>query len=148
MYGRGFGAWVVYQRVALRLPYESIVESAFEQFGETFNVAQPQKFLKQFAEYYSGAEREIIGTLLRSPFVHVDETKVNIQGANWYVWVFTDGKYVILKLADTRETTIVQEFLAQYQGVLIADFYGGYDVCPMQTTTMLGSSYLITASSC
>jgi hypothetical protein len=34
---------------------------------------------------------------------------------------------VILKLTDTRETTIVQEFLAQYQGILITDFYGGYD---------------------
>jgi hypothetical protein len=57
----------------------------------------------------------------------VDETKVNIQGANWCVWVLTDGRYVIFKLTDTRETTIVQEFLTRYQGVLITDFYGGYD---------------------
>jgi len=130
MYGRGFGAWVVYQRVALRLPYESIVELAFEQFGETFNVAQPQKFLEQFAKYYAGTESQIVKGLLKSPFVHVDETKVNIQGANWYVWVFTDGRHVILKLTDSRETTIVQEFLAQYRGILIADFYGGYDSVP------------------
>ena len=127
MYGHGLGAWVVYQRVALRLPYESIVESAFEQFGETFNVAQPQNFLKQFAKYYANTERQIAENLLRSQFVHVDETKVNIQGANWCVWVLTDGRYVIFKLTDTRETTIVQEFLTRYQGVLITDFYGGYD---------------------
>jgi len=127
VYGHGFGAWVVYQRVALRLPYESIVESAFEQFSETFSVPQPLKFLEQFAEYYTRTERQITESMLRSPFVHVDETKANIQGTNWYVWVFTDGKRVILKLTDTRETTIAQEFLAQYHGVLIADFYGGYD---------------------
>jgi predicted RecB family nuclease len=130
VYGRGFGAWVVYQRVALRLPYESIMESAFEQFGEIFNVAQPQKFLKQFAEYYTGTEREIIGNLLRSPFVHVDETRANVQGANWYVWVFTNERQVIFRLTDSRETTIVQEVLAQYHGVLISDFYGGYDSMP------------------
>jgi hypothetical protein len=127
VYGHGFRAWVVYQRVALRLPYESIIESAFEQFGETINVGSPQYFLERFAEYYAGTERQIAESLLRSPFVHVDETKVNIQGTNWYVWVLTNGRHVIFKLTATRETTIVQEFLAQYNGVLIADFYGGYD---------------------
>lgn len=127
IYGHGFRAWVVYQRVALRLPYESIVESAFEQFGETINVGAPQYFLENFAKYYAGTERQIVESLLKSPFVHADETKANIQGTNWYVWVFTDGIHVVLKLTETRETTIVQEFLAQYHGVLITDFYGGYD---------------------
>jgi len=43
------------------------------------------------------------------------------------VFVFTDGKHVILKLSEARETTIVRELLGQYHGVLISDFYGGYD---------------------
>jgi len=127
MYGRGFGAWVVYQRVALRLPYESIIESAFEQFGEAFGTYQLQQFLKHLAEYYSITEKNIANSLLRSPFIHVDETPVSIRGFNWYVWVFTDGMHTIFKLTETRETTFVQEFLAQYQGVLITDFYAGYD---------------------
>ena len=130
VYGHGFGAWVVYQRVALRLPYESIVESAFEQFGETFSVPQPQTFLKRFAAYYSSTEEQIAKNILKSQFVHVDETRVNIQGENWYVWTFTDGKYVIFRLTETRETTNVQEFLKEYQGILISDFYGGYDCIP------------------
>jgi len=127
VYGHGFGAWVVYQRVALRLPYEGIVESASEQFGETFANSQPQQFLKRFAKYYAMTEKKIAESLFRSPFVHVDETKVNIQGANWYVWVITDAKHVIFRLTDNRETTVVEELLANYNGVLIADFYPGYD---------------------
>jgi len=95
MYGRGFRAWVVYQRVALRLPYESIIESAFEQFGESFGTYQLQQFLKHLAEYYSITEKNIANSLLRSPFIHVDETPVSIRGFNWYVWVFTDGMHVI-----------------------------------------------------
>jgi hypothetical protein len=127
VFGRGFGAWAVYQRVGLRLPYESIIELAFEQFGETFGLSQAQKFLKQFAEYYAITEANISNSLLKSPFIHVDETKANIRGFNWYVWVITDGRHILFKLTDTRETTVVQEFLAEYRGVLIADFYGGYD---------------------
>jgi Transposase IS66 family len=44
-----------------------------------------------------------------------------------YVWVFTDGKYVVFKFSETREATIAHEFLAHYHGILISDFYPGYD---------------------
>jgi hypothetical protein len=127
LYGRGFGAWVVYQRVALRLPYESIIDSAFEQFGEDIVTSQAQHFLKNFAKYYTTTEKNIADGILKSPFIHVDETKANIRGFDWHVWVFTDGTRTIFKLTDTRETTVVQNFLAQYSGVLITDFYAGYD---------------------
>jgi predicted RecB family nuclease len=44
LYGRGFKAWVIYQRVALRLPYKSIVESLQEQFDEKINVSSIPNF--------------------------------------------------------------------------------------------------------
>jgi hypothetical protein len=65
--------------------------------------------------------------LLDSPFVHADETNFTIEGVNWYVWVFTNGKYVIFKLTETREPGIVHQVLEKYEGVLISDFYTGYD---------------------
>ncbi len=48
IYGHGFGAWVVYQRVALRLPYESIIESLSEQFSEKISTGRLIDFLKQY----------------------------------------------------------------------------------------------------
>jgi hypothetical protein len=62
-----------------------------------------------------------------SPFVHVDETQISIQGINQYVWTFTDGKNVIFKLTKTREADIVHETLCEYTEVLVSDFYAGYD---------------------
>src|SRR3989442_2382982 len=59
--------------------------------------------------------------------MHADETLINIRGMNQYVWVFTDGNYVIFKLRETREASIAHEFLAYYHGTLISDFYAGYD---------------------
>jgi len=64
---------------------------------------------------------------MRSPYIHADETKVNIKGTNWYVWVFTDERHVIFKLTETREATIAHELLRKYQGTLVSDFYPGYD---------------------
>ena len=127
MYGYGLGAWVVYQRVALRLPYESIIELLLEQFHEKISISQPIRFLNQYAEYYAETEKSIIESLLRCPYVHADETKVNIKGHSWYVWVFTNEKYVIFKLTETREATIAHKLLHKYQGILVSDFYPGYD---------------------
>jgi hypothetical protein len=40
---------------------------------------------------------------------------------------FTTDKYVIFQLSKTREATIAHEFLKNYDGILITDFYSGYD---------------------
>jgi hypothetical protein len=113
--------------VALRLPYESIIESLSEQFSEKISAGRIIDFLKQYAEYYTETEKSILASLLSSPYVHADETKVNIKGTNWYVWVFTDERHVIFKLTETRESTIVHDMLSAYRGILISDFYPGYD---------------------
>lgn len=127
LYGHGFKAWVIYQRVALRLPYKSILESLQEQFNEKINVSSVPNFMKNMAGYYAETEKTITARLLQSPFIHADETKISIKKTNWYIWVFTDGERVIFQLTETREPTFVHELLANYKGVLISDFYAGYD---------------------
>ena len=74
--------------------------------------------------------QELPSHKVKSDFVHVDETKINIQGVDHYVWVFTDGKHVVFRMTETREADIVREVLAGYQGVLVSDFYPGYDSMP------------------
>jgi hypothetical protein len=98
-----------------------------DQFGEKISGATAVNFIRYFARYYSDTEKILIQRILTSPFVHVDETKISIQGVDQYVWVFTDGKHVVFKLTETREATIVYEFLADYNGILVSDFYPGYD---------------------
>jgi hypothetical protein len=86
--------------------------------------------LKYLASYYAATERATLKALLRSAFVHVDETRINIQGVDHYVWVFTDGEHVVFRMTETREADIVREVLAGYEGVLVSDFYPGYDSMP------------------
>src|SRR6202035_2915689 len=59
--------------------------------------------------------------------VHIDETRLNIQGTDHYAWVITDGRRVVFRITETRETTMVRELLTGYTGVLVTDFYPGYD---------------------
>jgi len=127
LFGHGFQSWVIYQRLVLRLPYRVIIQVLEDQFNERMSESTIVNFLSYFSSYYSDTEERSVQAILHSPFVHVDETKINIQGIDHYVWVFTDGAHVFFKMTKTREATIVHEILSGYTGTLISDFYGGYD---------------------
>ena len=127
LFGHAFQAWVIYQRIVLRLPYRIITQEMENLFNERASEGTLINFIKYFAAYYTATEKLSILRILESPFVHADETPINIQGADYYVWVFTNGKHVVFRMTETREATIVHEFLPDYKGVLISDFYGGYD---------------------
>jgi hypothetical protein len=127
LYGRGFKVWIVYQRVALKLSYGNIYQTINDFFNEQIHDKLIINYIKDIAQEYLVTEIILIQHLLASPFIHIDETEINILDANWYVWVFTDGKHVVLKLRETRETEFVHELLDKYNGVLISDFYPGYD---------------------
>lgn len=127
VFGQGFQSWIVYQRLSLRLPYESIIQSLAEQFGVKISAGVITQSIRRLAEACSETESLSLQRILASPYVHVDETKVNVQGAECYVWVFTNGQQVVLRMTETREATLVTEILKEYKGVLVSDFYGGYD---------------------
>jgi predicted RecB family nuclease len=130
LFGHAFQVWVIYQRIILRLPYRVIIQVIEDMFGERASIGTTINFVKYVSRYYAPTERLLIQRLLHSPFIHADETQISIQGTNYYVWVFTDGMHVVFKMTATREATIVHEFLEHYEGILISDFYPGYDAVP------------------
>ena len=129
-FGRGLQTWAIYQRLVLRLPYHVITQALEEQFHVRVNQGTIVAFMRNFARDYAETEERCLQQLLRSPFIHADETKINIQGTNFYTWVFTDGRHVLFRLSATRESVVVREVLGEYTGILITDFYGGYDAVP------------------
>lgn len=134
LYGYNLKAWFIYQRIALQLSYEKIITSINELFNENMSWRYTHKFVKDFSIIYEITEQNIEKKLLGSPCIHIDETPVNIQGAIHYIWVFSNEKYVVLRLSETREVEMSRKFLGNYKGIIISDFYAGYDSldCPQQ----------------
>jgi predicted RecB family nuclease len=127
LYGHGLKSWIIYQRVALRQSYENIAIGLLEQFNEEMPSATVGQIIRQFGNYYKDTERNLTKRLWKSLFIHVDETPVSIRGTGQYVWVFTNGEIVIFKLRSTRSSDFLDELLDGYEGVLVSDFYSGYD---------------------
>ncbi len=126
-YDSGFKIWITYQRIALRLSYARIRMVSHDLFNEDPTDKSMIMTLMEIAREYSSFEEKTICRLMESPYIHVDETKINVDGVNQYVWVFTDGVRVIFKYTETREASFVRDFLEDYAGILISDFYAGYD---------------------
>jgi hypothetical protein len=127
LYGHNFKSWVVFQRIEIQLSFSKINSSLAGMINDKIGSSTGVEFVRQFSEYYEDTENSTIEKLLQSPFIHVDETIVSILGENQYVWVFTSERYVFYKLTKTRDATVAKDLLEGYEGVLISDFYAGYD---------------------
>ena len=127
LYGHGLKAYICYNRIALRTPYQKIAELVNEQFNESIDWSYTVNYIVHLSKYFSETEKQIKNKILNSNIIHADETPLNIRGETQYAWIFTDGQYAHFKLSKTREATIVKELLKDYKGVLITDFYTAYD---------------------
>jgi hypothetical protein len=127
LFGHKLKVWAAYQRVALRLPFRVISQVMEELFSEHVSTGAINNFMQYLAGYYSHTETLLLKRILSSPFIHTDETKINIEGTSHYVWVITDGTHAVFQLTETRETEFLKKTLADYEGVLVSDFYPGYD---------------------
>ena len=127
MFGHGLRTWVIYHRVILRLSYTSIIQALEDQFKETMSTSTIVRFINNFADAYTDTKKSIVEMILSGAYVHVDETRISIEGETHYVWVFTNGSHVFFEITQTRESDIVHKTLTDYKGILISDFYGGYD---------------------
>ena len=127
LFGRNFRCWTTYLRMTLRLPLRVISQVIAAMFSEHVSPSMAGQFVSETAGEYAATETLLLDRIIHSPFIHADETKINIRGVSHYAWVLTDGKHVVFKPSDTRQISTIEPLLAGYDGVLVSDFYGGYD---------------------
>ena len=127
LYGHNFKSWIVFQRIEIQLSFTKINNSLLGLINDKIGSAYGVEIIKDFSEYYRETEDRIIQNILSSSFIHADETTVSIKGDNQYVWIFTTDRYVTFIFSKTRDAITAKDFLKDYKGVLISDFYAGYD---------------------
>ena len=81
---------------------------------------------------YEPTYRRILEQIRSGPLVNADETKGVVYGGGHYVWTFANLTSVAYVYSSSREASILDEALAGFKGVLVSDFYGGYDAMPCQ----------------
>jgi hypothetical protein len=50
-----------------------------------------------------------------------------VYGGGHYVWIFANMTDVAYVYSASRDTSVLNNVLSEFKGVLVSDFYGGYD---------------------
>ena len=126
-YGHNLAAWAIHQHIANRITFQNLETTLKECFKLPLDFRRIYAFKARFAQYYDKTCRRILGKLISGPLLHADETKVNFQKGSGYVWVFTNMEEVMFVLRPDRNASFLHELLRGFKGVLVSDFFSGYD---------------------
>jgi predicted RecB family nuclease len=133
-YGHGLVTWCIYNSLVCGQNLFRVRRALSEVFD--LDVPQPTifRFKSALRETLQPIYDRILAHLLTGSLLHVDETEVKLRGCKGYVSIFASMDAVYFEYRDSRKAQFLGQLLDKFQGVLISDFFTGYDSlkCPQQ----------------
>jgi predicted RecB family nuclease len=131
MYGRNLVVWSMNQHVSYRIGMNRVGQMLLENF----NIDVPEyklSYLKSdLVKEHRETATQILQGMVRGPLIQIDETSAFLRDApSAYVWVFASMDSVFYMFRPNREAGFLHELLKGFNGVLVSDFYSGYDSLP------------------
>jgi len=131
MYGHNLIAWCLNQHVTYRISFGMVGKMLLENF----NIEVPNYKLFYLKSDLVGKYQETVKSILRhavrGPVVQIDETSAPTRDApSSYVWVVATMDSVFYILRPNREASFIKDLLEGFNGVLVSDFYRGYESLP------------------
>lgn len=126
-YGDNLMLWTVNQKIQYKQSTDQIINLLKDSFRIQVSATRLTLFKEIIAQKYYSTYKEIISQINKSYLIHADETIARIKQIDGYVWVLANYEYVYYEFRETRETDFLKELLSDFKGVLITDFYTGYD---------------------
>ena len=135
MYGENIAAWSIYQHLQYNLSFGKIIKILLHTFNIGISMTEMHDFKHLFVQKYSTTYEEIKNSIIRGELIHADETKASVRNlSTGYVWAFANMDLAFYMFKPNREANFLLDLLINFKGVLITDFYAGYDAipCPQQ----------------
>jgi transposase len=131
-FGVGLAALVAHLRITLRLPLRTIQAYLADLHGLQLSVGALVRLLQQGADAAGPTVEQIRARARQRAVVHADETSWREAGRNGYAWLVAtpEGeRYVVYD--HSRAGAVINDLLGEaFTGVLVSDFYAGYNDTP------------------
>jgi hypothetical protein len=130
----GLKSWAMYQHVVHRVNISHLEGMLEDFFGLCIDRTELHGIRALMANRYRKTCDRILTRLVGGRLVHADETDVALRRGKGYVWVLASQEDVLYLYRPNREAGFLRDLLAGFEGVLVSDFYSGYDSldCPQQ----------------
>jgi predicted RecB family nuclease len=120
-------SWTIFQNIVNKQSIRQIGRN----FYELFDIVLPHTVIYEFRDYmfdyYQITYEQLYRRIVSSDILYVDETPIKLSDEDGYGWVFTNNTEVVIIYKSTREGDFLKEFLKDFSGVLVSDFYPAYD---------------------
>lgn len=126
-YGDNLLRWVIFTYITYHLSLGEISKMLNVFFNIDTNRAFILSIKKRISNILNSDYEQLKDKILSSNAVHIDETTVIINKRKHYVWALTDMTHVLYLFRENRTTDFLKDMLTSFKGVLISDFYTGYD---------------------
>lgn len=126
-YGRNIQIWIIYNYMTYGISYGNLTKMLSENFNIVVTSAYVSSMKARFAEKFAYRYSNILETIIKGEVIHIDETSVRTRGVKGYVWVLTNFTKVYYIYRENRETGFLIDLFKDFKGILISDFYTGYD---------------------
>ena len=125
-YCHGLKSWVIYQHVEHLVSLTKLYRSV-KIFHMHLHLNYVCMIKAIMAERYRPTFKLLMQRLLAGTVIYVDETEISLRHGKGYVWVLANNEAVVFLYRPNRESAFLKELLAGFQGVVVSDFYSGYD---------------------
>jgi hypothetical protein len=127
IYGHNLMCWCVYHNVICKQSLLQVERSLRDIFGLRLPYKNVYRFRSILADHYVPLQKEILAAILSEDVINIDETPVNLRKTTGYVWVLATHDKVYYVYKESREGSFLKGLLADFSGVLVADFFTAYD---------------------
>jgi predicted RecB family nuclease len=128
----GLKSWAVYQHIVHRVSLRQL-EAMFEDcFGLSVRLWELMDIKALMAARYQSTCDQILARIVGGGLLHVDETHANLKKGKGYAWALANLEDVLYLCRPNREALFLHELLKEFKGVLVSDFYSGYDSLPCE----------------
>lgn len=126
-YGVTICAYAMYQMIEMQLSQRAVGRNLEQIFSIPASGNLINRLKAGAAVHYEDTYKILLKKIVNGTLVHADETRINLIGKKGYVWVFTNHEEVAFVFSENREASVAHNVLEGFQGVLVSDFYTGYD---------------------
>lgn len=130
--GVGIASLVAHLRSVLRLPIRTIQRYLADLHGLRVSVGEVVALLRRVAAHAAPSVEQIRAAARQRTVAHADETGWREDGHNGYVWLLAtpEGERYV-EFHRSRAGAVANALLGEdFTGVLVSDFYAGYNDTP------------------
>jgi transposase len=127
-YGKHTQALIAYLSARQYTPYKRLEEMLRSVFGLNICQASIKNILHKTSKKLAPIYETIRKTVLNSPVIGGDETSVNINGKNNWVWTFQSNKATFIGIHPRRGYMAIEELMPEGFGntIIVSDCWASY----------------------